>query len=286
MRVYLECIPCFLRQALQAVCLATKDKAMQEKIMREILQMLHGISWNTSPPEIGWRVHHMVKEMTNNDDPYADLKRRFNELALALYPTLEEKLLHASNPFEIAVRLSLAGNMIDFGARPGETINVEEEIEKTLQEPLDKKTLEKFKKAVEKAKNILFLGDNAGEVVFDKFLIKQIGTEKITYAVKAKPIINDATLEDAKIAGLNGIVEVIDNGSDIPGTILEKCSENFIDAYKKADLVIAKGQGNYETLNDVDKPIAFLLKVKCRVVAKNMGRKEGELAIHLQNVYC
>jgi len=286
MRVYLECIPCFLRQALQAVCLATKDKAMQEKIMREILQMLHEISWNTSPPEIGWRVHHMVKEMTNNADPYADLKRRFNELALALYPTLEKKVLHASNPFEIAVRLSLAGNMIDFGARPGETINVEEEIEKTLQEPLDKKTLEKFKKAVEQAKNILFLGDNAGEVVFDKFLIKQIGTEKITYAVKAKPIINDATLEDAKIAGLNGIVEVIDNGSDIPGTILEKCSENFIDAYKKADLVIAKGQGNYETLNDVDKPIAFLLKVKCRVVAQNMGRKEGELAIHLQNVYC
>ncbi len=81
-------------------------------------------------------------------------------------------------------------------------------------------------------------------------------------------------------------MEVIDNGSDIPGTILEKCSENFIDAYKKADLVIAKGQGNYETLNDVDKPIAFLLKVKCRVVAQNMGRKEGELAIHLQNVYC
>ncbi|HEC50118.1 MAG TPA: DUF89 family protein, partial [Candidatus Desulfofervidus auxilii] len=200
------------------------------------------------------------------------------------YPMLEKKVKTANDPFTTAVRLSLAGNMIDFGARPGEKIDIEKEINGALKAPLDKQALEKFKKAVTQAQNILFLGDNAGEVVFDKLLVQEIGPQKITYVVKKKPIINDATLEDAEIVNLTKIVKVIDNGTDFPGTVLSACSKTFINIYEKADLVIAKGQGNYETLNDVKKPIVFLLKIKCPVIAKDIKRNVGDLVIHL-NIY-
>jgi len=284
MRVYLDCVPCFLRQALEAVRLASQDLSIQEKAIRVILQKLGGISWNTSPPHIGREIHTLIKEVTGNPDPYLPLKKRFNQLAINLYPMLEKKVKTANDPFGTAVRLSLAGNMIDFGARPGEKIDIEKEINGALKAPLDKQALEKFKKAVTQAQNILFLGDNAGEVVFDKLLVQEIGPQKITYVVKKKPIINDATLEDAEIVNLTDIVKVIDNGTDFPGTVLSACSKTFINIYEKADLVIAKGQGNYETLNDVKKTIVFLLKIKCPVIAKDIKRNVGDLVIHL-NIY-
>ena len=284
MRVYLDCVPCFLRQALEAVRLASQDLSIQEKAIRVILQKLSGISWNTSPPHIGREIHTLIKEVTGNPDPYLPLKKRFNQLAINLYPMLEKKVKTANDPFGTAVRLSLAGNMIDFGARPGEKIDIEKEIDGALKAPLDKQALEKFKKAVTQAQNILFLGDNAGEVVFDKLLVQEIGPQKITYVVKKKPIINDATLEDAEIVNLTDIVKVIDNGTDFPGTVLSVCSKTFINIYEKADLVIAKGQGNYETLNDVKKTIVFLLKIKCPVIAKDIKRNVGDLVIHL-NIY-
>ena len=284
MRVYLDCVPCFLRQALEAVRLASQDLSIQEKAIRVILQKLSKISWNTSPPHIGREIHTLIKEVTGNPDPYLPLKKRFNQLAINLYPMLEKKVKTANDPFGTAVRLSLAGNMIDFGARPGEKIDIEKEIDGALKAPLDKQALEKFKKAVTQAQNILFLGDNAGEVVFDKLLVQEIGPQKITYVVKKKPIINDATLEDAEIVNLTKIVKVIDNGTDFPGTVLSACSKTFINIYEKADLVIAKGQGNYETLNDVKKPIVFLLKIKCPVIAKDIKRNVGDLVIHL-NIY-
>jgi len=284
MRVYLDCVPCFLRQALEAVRLASQDLSIQEKAIRVILQKLSKISWNTSPPHIGREIHTLIKEVTGNPDPYLPLKKRFNQLAINLYPMLEKKVKTANDPFTTAVRLSLAGNMIDFGARPGEKIDIEKEIDGALKAPLDKQALEKFKKAVTQAQNILFLGDNAGEVVFDKLLVQEIGPQKITYVVKKKPIINDATLEDAEIVNLTDIVKVIDNGTDFPGTVLSVCSKTFINIYEKADLVIAKGQGNYETLNDVKKPIVFLLKIKCPVIAKDIKRNVGDLVIHL-NIY-
>ena len=284
MRVYLDCVPCFLRQALEAVRLASQDLSIQEKAIRVILQKLSEISWNTSPPHIGREIHTLIKEVTGNPDPYLPLKKRFNQLAINLYPMLEKKVKTANDPFGTAVRLSLAGNMIDFGARPGEKIDIEKEIDGALKAPLDKQALEKFKKAVTQAQNILFLGDNAGEVVFDKLLVQEIGPQKITYVVKKKPIINDATLEDAEIVNLTDVVKVIDNGTDFPGTVLSACSKTFINIYEKADLVIAKGQGNYETLNDVKKTIVFLLKIKCPVIAKDIKRNVGDLVIHL-NIY-
>jgi len=116
-------------------------------------------------------------------------------------------------------------------------------------------------------------------------LIEQLPAEKVTVVVKARPVINDATMEDAKVAGLTEIVEVIDNGSDVPGTILESCSQTFRNRFAKADLIIAKGQGNYETLSDVEKNIFFILKAKCSVIAKDLGCEVGEMILRKSKAY-
>ncbi len=135
----------------------------------------------------------------------------------------------------------------------------------------------KFRKAISMAKSILYLADNTGEIVFDRLLIEQMPLKKITLVVKGSPIINDACLVDAQVTGVADLVEVIDNGSDAPGTILAECSEDFKQRFEKADLIIAKGQGNYETLSDVKKDIFFVLKAKCSVIAKHIGCEVGNL---------
>jgi uncharacterized protein with ATP-grasp and redox domains len=142
-----------------------------------------------------------------------------------------------------------------------------------------------FRQAVNDAREILYIADNAGEIVFDRLLIERLPIEKVTVAVKGSPVINDVTMEDALVAGLPRIVEVIDNGSDAPGTILESCSGYFQERFEKADLVIAKGQGNYETLSDIDKNIFFILKAKCPVIARDIGCEVGQMIFQKTKVF-
>ena len=157
-------------------------------------------------------------------------------------------------------------------------INIGESIEYALSNLLNG-NLEEFSQAVFRADNILYLADNAGEIVFDRLLIELLPLEKITVAVRGFPTINDATMHDAETAGITKLVRVIDNGSDVPGTILDKCSEAFRYSFDRADLVISKGQGNYETLSEVDKDIFFLLKVKCPIIAKKISCPVGSLVL-------
>jgi len=224
------------------------------------------------------KIHRMIRKLTGVQDPYLQTKNRFNQLALKMYPELREQVQASTDPFETAVRLAIAGNIIDLGVKSGlAESQVEETIAQSLTEPLDMDALKEFRNATAQAKDILYLGDNAGEIVFDRLLIEQLPCENITFVVKAGPIINDATMEDAEIVGLTDIVTVIDNGSDAPGTILESCSEAFRRRFDEADLVIAKGQGNYETLSDVDKDIFFILRAKCPVIARDLGCEVGEM---------
>jgi hypothetical protein len=158
-----------------------------------------------------------------------------------------------------------------------EESHVKETISDSLSGYLYPEQIQGFKDAINAAEKILYLADNAGEIVFDRLLIEQLPIEKVTVVVKGFPVINDATMEDAMLAGLPRIVEVIDNGSDAPGTILESCSQQFRDCFNNSDLIIAKGQGNYETISDVDKNIFFILKAKCPVIARDIGCKVGEM---------
>ena len=200
-----------------------------------------------------------------------------------------EPLVHNSeNPLENAVRLAIAGNIIDLGIKTSITnADIQKTIKDSLTAPLNQVIIEEFRSDIESAQDILYLADNAGEIVFDRLLIEQLPEKKITVAVKGSPVINDATMEDAISTGLTKIVPVIDNGSDGPGTILETCSDEFLSRFEQADLIISKGQGNFETLSEIDKKIYFFLKAKCSVIAQHLqvpvgtfflGRKGVEYA--------
>jgi len=280
MRIFLDCIPCFVRQALDSARLATDDEKIQERVVREVLRLASDLDMSQSPPVIGQQIHRLIRKLIGENDPYRKIKKRFNNLALKLYPELRKQIVSPNNRLETAIRLAIAGNIIDFGVNSSlEESCVKETISDSLSGYLDPKQIQSFKDAVTEAEKILYLADNAGEIVFDRLLIEQLPYEKVTVVVKGMPVINDATMEDAVVAGLTRIVEVIDNGSDGPGTILESCSHNFRKRFDNADLLVAKGQGNYETLSDANKNIFFILKAKCPVIARDLGCKVGEMIL-------
>ena len=279
MKTYFDCIPCIARQTLDSVRLATPDETVHEHVLREVLRTAAEMDLRRTPPEMAQWIHRRIREQIGQNDPYRRIKDRFNQMALELYPTLQGWVEESDNPRETAVRLAIAGNVIDFGvnSRLSET-DVRRSVTHALSTSLDA-DVDEFFRAVSDAGRILYLADNAGEIVFDRLLIEQIPAGKVTVAVRGGPVINDATMTDAEDVGMTELVEVIDNGSDAPGTILEDCSQSFRDRFDEADLIIAKGQGNYETLSEVDKDIYFLLKAKCPVIARDIGCQEGDMIL-------
>jgi len=279
MRSYLDCLPCFLRQALESARMATNDATVHEQVMRAVLRAIRSMDMRQSPPVMGQRIHRLIRELLGEADPYREIKDRFNRLALTLYPELKERVTRSANPMAAAIRLAIAGNIIDCGVNSdlGEA-DVHDAVEHAFAKPLNG-DMNDFADTVSTAGQILYLADNAGEIVFDRLLIEQMPREKVTVVVRGGPVINDATMDDARAAGLPGLVKVIDNGSDAPGTILEDCSETFRKRFNAAGVVIAKGQGNYETLSEVGREIFFMLKIKCPVIAGDIGYQVGALVL-------
>lgn len=275
MQTDLDCIPCFVSQALAAARLATDDTDIHEKVVRGVMEAVGEVDLRMPPPIMGRFIHRRIRELTSIGDPYQDIKKQFNQVAMDLYPALKRRITTSMHPAETAVRLAAAGNIIDLGVnhRLDDDILCRS-IEDAMDAPLFG-GLDHFSDAVDAARSILYIGDNAGEIVFDRLLIEQLPYEKITFCVRGYPVINDATMEDADEVGMSDLVEVIDNGDDTPGTYLERCSELFRHYFDGADLIIAKGQGNYETLSDRNRPIFFLLKAKCPVIARHIGCAQG-----------
>ena len=280
MQTYLDCIPCFLRQTLDSVRLATDNEQIHEQVVRQVLRLAADLDMSQSPPAIGQQIHRLIRRLVGSDDPYRRLKQRSNQLALQICDELETRVKTAKDPLEEAIRLAIGANIIDLGVK---THIAESDIRKAIKGCLtadfDSEHIEEFRDAANQAAKILYLADNAGEIAFDRLLIEQLPLEKVTLVVKGKPVINDAMMEDAKAVGLTHMVEVIDNGSDAPGTILETCSTVFRRHFEAADMVIAKGQGNYETLSDVDKNMFFILKAKCPVIARDLDCEVGEMIL-------
>jgi uncharacterized protein with ATP-grasp and redox domains len=257
--------------------MAGADEQAQESVLRGVLTVFAQTSFTQYPAQLGYIAHNIVKQGTGCSDPYRQMKIDYNELAQRMYPELKRTVQNSGNRLETAVRLAIAGNIIDFAIRDSETVY--KAIKEVLDKPFAVNHFEDFKNAVEEAKKILYIGDNAGEIIFDKVLIESLPTEKITLAVKGGPIINDATMDDADFAGLTGLVTVISTGSDTPGTLIRLCSPEFRELFDQADLVISKGQENYETLRFSRHNIYFLLRVKCPTIARDTGQPIGNIII-------
>jgi uncharacterized protein with ATP-grasp and redox domains len=281
---YLDCIPCFIRQGLDAARNITNDERIHEQIVREILRLTADIKLNQPPPLIGQIIHRRLRELTGVDDPYQTAKIRFNQLAMSMLPELRASMKRDPNPLIAAAKMAIAANVIDLGVKSALS---DEQACQALREYATSAThgdWAEFQKQVDEAREILYLADNAGEIAVDRLLIEELGPKRVTLAVRGQAVINDATLEDARYVGLDELVGIIDNGSDAPGTILDNCSAEFQKQFHKADLIIAKGQGNFETLSDVDANIFFLLKVKCPVIATHIRLPVGTQAlVHSKN---
>ena len=267
----IDCIPCLLRQTIEALRFSFTDKKIQEKILKEIILLTAELDLTLPPPLIAGEIHRRMRNISKIDDPYKDIKKKFTHLALSMIEQCRLNINSSKDPFLSALKLSIAGNIIDSGAKSGlNEKEVIEQIDTALNEVLHG-DIDTLASAVKKADKILYIADNAGEIVFDLPLIELIGSEKITFVVRGGPVINDATIEDAINSGITTAVKVISSGSDIPGTIPDICSSEFQKHYHDADLIISKGQGNYETLSEEKKNIFFLLKVKCAVIAEHTG---------------
>ena len=276
MKTYLDCFPCFLRQALEAARMAGADEERQRLILDRTMALLQDASLESKPPEIGDGVHRIVRQLTGDDDPYAAVKAESTREALRLYPRLKALVAEDGDRLERAIRIAIAGNVIDFAT--GADFDIKEGLERILNQPFAINDIAAFRKALSEARSVLYLGDNAGETVFDRVLIEALDVPVI-YAVKGGPIINDATVDDALAAGLDEVAEVVSTGSDAPGTILSRCSAEFRALYERAELVIAKGQANYETLSGEGGRLFFLLKVKCPVIARDIGAPVGSIVL-------
>jgi len=286
-KTYLDCVPCFFRQALEGSRIVQATAKQQKKIIDEFARKIPQISLKATPPEIARIGYKLLRIVSFNGDPYQAIKQKSNRIALRLLGKLKNKVSRSKDRLLTAVELAIAGNIIDFGVK--NNLNVQAELKKILAE--ENKVIHKqsifhyaeFRQALRKAGDILYLADNAGEVVFDRVLIEEIKKEypdkNIYYAVKEKPVINDALFEDAKACGIDKTARLISNGTDAPGTILVLCSKEFKRIYRSADMIISKGQGNFESLSNEKRPIFFLFMVKCPVVAKETGCKMGNIVL-------
>lgn len=269
MKSKLECIPCLLRQSLSAAGMVTDDPAVQEKVLKSVMRELLDVPLNKSPPSIAQTVYSIVHDITGCDDPYRDLKAKYNGVAMEMYPCLKDIVDESEDRLFTAVKLAIAGNIIDFGADI--QVNIRKTIKDTLAREFAIDDYPEFVESLKNSNNILYLADNAGEVVFDRVLIEEISDyANIVYAVKKKPIINDATVDDAIFCGINSLAEIVTT-ADTPGTILARCDPGFVATYRSADMIISKGQGNYESLSEEGGNIFFMLLAKCPVIAADLG---------------
>lgn len=284
MKLHLECVPCYIRQTLDAAKMATKDEKLQEQILRESIIAASEFDIDSSGFILQAKIKKVMGKILPATDPYREVKEKYNRIVLDLEDDIKKIIRDSKDPFETSLRIALAGNIIDFG--PNTNLNskiLKNAIKKSLSQRLDNKKIKLLKENIDNAKRILFIGDNAGEIVLDKIFIEKLPKEKITYVVRGGYALNDATMQDAKMVGMTDTVRVITTGLDMPAAILPLCSKDFLVNYKRSDLIIAKGQGNYEALCEEDKNIFFLLKIKCPIVASTFKKryKVGDIVVDI-----
>jgi uncharacterized protein with ATP-grasp and redox domains len=277
-KTYLDCIPCALKQTLDAARMAGAGKNLQKRILDEVCKLIPRFPLSATPPQMGVEIHRLIRKLTSNSDPYGKIKKDSQRMALDMYPHLKEEVKKAKDPLALALKIAAIGNVIDFAIN--DSVKIQKELEDIPDHEFGIFEYDKFKESLEPAQTVLYLADNAGETVFDRVLIEEISVgRELYYVVRGAPVINDALEEDAKEAGIDKYANIMSNGSDAPGTFLESCSKEFRDIFLNADMIISKGQGNFESLYGEGYTVFFLFKVKCLPVARELNCNVGDLIL-------
>ena len=272
MQTFTECIPCFERQIEKlAIMVANNDLELQKLITRECQEIIRQTDTNHPPPELAARIYAQAANVTGQNDFFAQHKHAANTQVLKILPTLDDRIQASPDPLLTALRFSLIANYIDVG------VDGEFDWETALTQEKAQEEMGGYPKLwqmmdTEKSQ-VMILGDNAGEIGMDTLLVKQLQSlgAEVTYVVRGAPILNDATLDDARFVGMDRLCRVITSGADSPGTILSRCHQSFLQELYTAPIIISKGQGNFESLHGRVPGIFFALKVKCPVVARLTG---------------
>lgn len=280
MKVALECIPCYLKQTINTLAQLKIPEEKARDIIHQILPLLPQCDPQGTPAENSTLILRRVNELLGIEDPFQKAKRESNELALKLLPQLRERIAQSDDPLFMSLKIAVAGNIIDMGIL--KDFDVEESIQEAIVKEFARDDYRRFRQGLKNAGKVLILGDNSGEIAFDRLLAEQLGELgiEVTYAVKDQPILNDATMADAAQVGITEIIRVISNGSGFLGTILKDCSAEFKAAYQSAGLIISKGQANYESLEGLgreDSRLFFLLRAKCEIVAESLRVELGQM---------
>lgn len=275
MRTYTDCISCFERQVRDVCESAALGAEKSSEVMESVRERIKSFSMDSMPIEMAVEIHDLVREASGESDLYRKEKMQANRAAGACVPIFTRMMACSMNSLATAVKLAIAGNIIDCGAYGMRKVSIDqlsEVIHDTAAQTLCGNPIDEFKQLIRDAERILYIGDNAGECFFDVPLLRLLPSDRLAYAVRGGPILNDATKEDARAAGIDRICELIDTGDNAPGVLLERCSEEFRRMFDQSDLIISKGQGNYESLSGLThKTIVFMTKVKCSVIARDIG---------------
>jgi uncharacterized protein with ATP-grasp and redox domains len=251
---------------------------LQEKILKAVLQEVEQTDTSRPPAYTTTFIHRKIRQLLQGD-PFRQIKSEYNQIALALYPFLKKLVQESRDPLWTASRLAVAGNVIDFGIFT--SVDIEGTVQRALHSPFAVDEYHAFQDALSDTEEVLYLLDNAGEIVFDRILIETMVShgKRVLAVVKGSPVLNDCTMADAIEAGLTEICEIIDNGSDAVGTIIEWTSGDFQRKYAQAQFIISKGQGNFETVSDPKKTIVYLFQSKCEVVSRELGLSLGSMIL-------
>jgi uncharacterized protein with ATP-grasp and redox domains len=278
---FVDCIPCVLTMADKLADKYLKTKKEKFDFMIEVLEMISTIEYSKTAPYLTARVMRMLKEQTGIQDLFEEEKKKFNSEVLKFLPEFTEYVDNSEDKIKTALKLSIAGNIIDSAIVDDISIDlVKKVIDKTIEDDFDEELFKKFINDLESKEELLYLGDNTGEVVFDKLFImtikKMYPNLKIIFVTRGDYILNDITKEDAFNLEIDKYAEIIDNGADLPGTDLSEVSESFLETFNKSSFIISKGQGNFESLPGTGKNIYYLFLCKCELLQKQLGREKLE----------
>ena len=269
MELFYDCIPCMIKQALEVARTITNDVEIHDRVMDATIHLMTNYKKYRNSPDLAREIHRIVKEKTGQDDPYAKIKERDLEAAKSVYPYLKNLIQSKGNSLYWALKIAATGNNID--AAVYSDVDVEKCIEEELEKEFSICDIDIMEKKLQSASNILIIGDNTGETIFDKVMIESFPNLNITYGVRSESIINDVTEKEAIASGLDQVSKIVSTGCSASGTILEDCSDEFIDIYNNSDIILSKGQGNYEALSEEKGSIFFLLKAKCPMISHKLN---------------
>ncbi|MGM0369946.1 MAG: damage-control phosphatase ARMT1 family protein [Bacillota bacterium] len=283
MKIQLECLPCIFRQTLESSRMVTDDEDLIKEIMEQYAKIVPEVDADMKGPTLVGKIQKIVKEKSGVADPYREFKQKHMKLAQELYPRAEDIVDEADDSLFGSLVISATGNAIDAGLSLD--VDVAHHIKQAVKEGFVKSDFAALEKRLKTEEQVLIIGDNSGEAIFDKLLIKELKQYdvEVIYAYRDVPILNDVSIKEVQKIGIDQLADrILSSGCKTSGTVLEETTVKFREIYEQAGVIISKGQGNFEGLSDAEQNIFFLLKAKCEIVANMLEVDQGDLVLELR----